>query len=104
MAGRRFASWALPTAVMDAAAFCATAMAPGAEPSERLVQVVAPDGDDAGPGTAERPWRTISKAASSAAPGALVDIRAGTYTERVVVQVSGTAGHPTTFQAHPGER
>src|SRR4051794_11941686 len=96
--------WALPTAAMAVVAvWCGTAVAPGAEPDERAVFAVAPGGDDAGPGTADQPWRTISKAASSATGGALVDIRAGTYTERVAVKVSGTPGHPTTFRAHPGE-
>ena len=37
-------------------------------------------------------------------PGAIVDVRAGTYVERVVVEVSGAPGNPTTFQAHPGEQ
>src|SRR5436190_21430765 len=100
MPGRRFASRALAVAAMAAASLGGTA---GAEPTERVVHVVAPDGDDAGPGTAAQPWRTISKAAVSAEPGALVDIRAGTYSERVVVTVSGTAGNPITFRAHPGE-
>lgn len=70
----------------------------------RAVFSVAPGGDDNGPGTVERPWRTISKAARSAPAGALVDVRAGTYVERVVVRVSGAPGNPTTFAAHPGER
>jgi Right handed beta helix region len=71
---------------------------------ERPVFVVAPDGDDSGAGSLESPWRTISRAARSVPPGALVDIRGGVYRERVVVQVSGAPGSPTTFAAHTGER
>jgi len=70
----------------------------------RPVFVVAPNGSDSGPGSAERPWRTVSRAARSVPPGAVVDIRAGTYVERVVVKVSGARGKTTTFRAHPGER
>jgi hypothetical protein len=80
----------------------AHAVAQPADP--RTVLVVAPGGDDEAPGSAERPWRTISHAARAAPPGALVDIRGGTYNERVVVKVSGAAGTPTSFVAHPGER
>jgi hypothetical protein len=67
------------------------------------VYVVAPGGNDSGSGTADQPWRTISHAAQSVPPGAIVDIRAGTYSERVLVHVSGTATSPIRFQAHPGE-
>jgi hypothetical protein len=74
------------------------------DPPARAVFVVAPDGDDSAPGTEERPWRTISHAARSAPPGSLVDVRGGTYAERVMVEVSGAPGKPTTFMAHPGER
>ena len=76
----------------------------GGTSAERPTFAVAPNGNDSGPGSAEQPWRTISKAARSAPPGALVDIRAGTYVERVLVEVSGAPGNPTTFQAHPSEQ
>jgi hypothetical protein len=69
--------------------------------TERPVSVVSPNGDDSGPGSADRPWRTISHAARSVPAGALVDIRGGTYVERVVFRVSGAHGKPTTFAAHP---
>jgi hypothetical protein len=68
------------------------------------VLVVAPGGDDAGPGTAAQPWRTISHAAQVATPGSVVDVRAGVYNERVRVRVSGTAEAPIVFQAHEGEQ
>lgn len=59
---------------------------------------VATDGDDASPGTRERPWRTIQKAMSAAPPGSTVHIMAGTYPQRLRLEVSGTPGAPITFQ------
>ena len=70
---------------------------------ERAVFYVSPDGNDAAAGSAEAPWRTISHAARTVPPGAAVDIRGGTYNERVVVEVSGEPGNPTSFFAHAGE-
>ncbi len=53
---------------------------------------------DRNPGTASQPFATIQKAASVAAAGDFVNIRAGTYRETVTPANSGTAGHPITFQ------
>lgn len=61
---------------------------------------VATDGDDANPGTESRPWRTIQKAMNAATPGSTVNIRGGTYRERLVMNVSGTADAPITFQPY----
>lgn len=52
---------------------------------------VAPDGSDRNPGTEELPFRTIQKAARSAAPGSTVYIKQGRYNERVVIKVSGNS-------------
>ncbi|MDO8185530.1 right-handed parallel beta-helix repeat-containing protein [Conexibacter sp. JD483] len=82
---------------------------PGAAPAAPATSAagqrftVAPSGDDANPGTAARPWRTISRAARAATPGSVVDVRAGTYRELVDVRVSGRPGAPIVFRAHPGE-
>ena len=43
-------------------------------------------------------WQTIQKAANAATPNSIVNIKAGTYNENVVVNVSGTAGNPITFR------
>jgi Right handed beta helix region len=65
---------------------------------------VAPGGNDAAPGTLVQPWRTVQKAADSLAPGDRVLVRAGTYDERVTVNVSGSAaGGYITFENYPGE-
>jgi hypothetical protein len=65
---------------------------------------VATTGNDANPGTATAPWRTIQKAANSATPGSTVYVRGGIYRERVIVQVSGTAAlGPIVFRNVPGQ-
>ena len=51
---------------------------------------VSTAGDDAGPGSLEKPWRTIQKAADAVPAGSTVHIRGGVYREKVVVRVSGT--------------
>ena len=63
----------------------------------------SPQASDAGPGTAERPWRSISKAAEAMQPGDSVVIHAGVYREHVRPGRSGTASAPITYQAAPGE-
>jgi hypothetical protein len=65
---------------------------------------VAPDGDDAGPGTREQPWATIQHAAEAARPGDTVLVAGGRYAERVDVRVSGEPGRPIAFAAAEGER
>lgn len=62
-----------------------------------------PQSGDNAPGTAERPWKTIARAAEQVNPGDIVVIRGGIYRERVVVRTSGTAEAPIRFEAAPGE-
>lgn len=65
---------------------------------------VSPKGDDANPGTAARPYRTISAAARAAQPGDTITIHAGTYRERVTPPRGGTSDtQRITYQAAPGE-
>ena len=61
-----------------------------------------PKASDDGPGTAERPWKSLTKAAETAGPGDIVLIRDGLYRERVLVKTGGTAEKPICFQAAPG--
>ncbi len=65
---------------------------------------VAKNGNDNNPGTLEKPYLTISKAASVAVAGDVVFIREGTYEETLSPQNSGTAGNPIVFQSFPGEK
>lgn len=65
-----------------------------------------PEADDNGPGTAARPWRTISRAARPDAlrPGDAVLIREGVYRESVRPRAGGTdASSRITYAAYPGE-
>lgn len=62
-----------------------------------------PQASDDAPGTAERLWKTIAKAAEKAGPGDVVVIRGGVYRERVLAKTSGTAQAPIRFEAAPGE-
>lgn len=61
---------------------------------------VATTGNDANPGTLAQPWRTIQKAMSSATAGSTVNIRGGTYNERLRMNVQGAAGSYITFQPY----
>ena len=63
---------------------------------------VGPGGDDAGPGTQAKPWRTLARAAVALQPGDTARVLTGTYAERLVPTRSGTATAPITFAAAPG--
>ncbi len=68
------------------------------------VYYVSPSGSDANPGTVDAPWRTVQKAASTAAAGDIVYVRAGTYNERVTCSKSGTSASRIVFQGYGTER
>jgi hypothetical protein len=62
---------------------------------------VATTGNDSNPGTSSSaPWRSIQKAMNSATTGSTVNIMAGTYQERLTMDVSGTSGNSITFQPY----
>jgi len=71
-------------------------------------------GNDANPGTQGSPWKTLSKVKTTVAAGDTVNIVGGTYTQAQVAGESGvptwshthslgTAQHPITIQANPGD-
>jgi len=64
---------------------------------------VATNGLDSNPGTLAQPFLTIQNAASLAAAGATVYIRAGTYRATVTVVANGASNAPITFQAYSNE-
>jgi len=65
---------------------------------------VAPTGQDANPGTAALPWRTVTKAAQTLTAGQTALIHGGTYAEQDIrFAHSGAPGQPITLQAAPGE-
>ena len=55
--------------------------------------------NDSGPGTRNRPFKTIRAAAGRVKPGEKVLIQAGIYRETVELKVSGTEGKPIIFEA-----
>ncbi len=61
-----------------------------------------PKATDEGPGSTERPWKTIGKAAQTVEPADVVRIRDGTYRQRVVIKKGGTAQKPIRFESAPG--
>ncbi len=93
----------------DAAASSHAPMRPLPEPSDRPLPADAMrfidslKGDDAQPGSRERPWKTLAYAVRQLMPGDTLCLRAGTYYESVTVTAAGTAEKPITIRAHPGE-
>jgi hypothetical protein len=71
--------------------------------SQAADRYVSTSGNDANAGTITAPWRTIQKAANSAKPGDVVNIRSGIYKELVQITVSGTAAARIVFRSAPGE-
>ena len=57
---------------------------------------------DSGPGTTERPWKSLHAAAEHVSAGDRVLILDGEYREAVVVNSSGKPGAPIRFEAAPG--
>lgn len=60
---------------------------------------VAVDGNDANPGTSEKPFKTIQKAASKVRAGDIVHVRPGTYFQSVTIERGGQSGNYVTFRA-----
>lgn len=68
---------------------------------------IAPDGDDANPGTIEQPFATFSKAISEVAPGDTIYVRGGIYelTDTIFITAvkSGTENQLITLTAYKNE-
>jgi len=62
---------------------------------------VSPNGNDANPGTAEAPWKTLQRAAEVVIAGDQVTVRAGTYAG-FDLQTDGTPKRRIVFAAEPG--
>ena len=60
---------------------------------------VAPGGDDANPGTAEKPLKTVQHAADVAAPGDVIALADGAYFESVMIKRSGRPDAYITLRA-----
>src|SRR5258705_6289019 len=77
-------------------------VAPLALASSSTLYVGGAGCSDTGPGSEAQPYCTINKAASVATAGQTVLVSSGTYTEKVTVKNSGTAGSAIVFQPAPG--
>lgn len=64
---------------------------------------VSPAGNNANSGTIDSPYLTVQKAVSSAKAGDTIYLRAGTYSEYVVIGTSGTPTSPITLTSYQGE-
>lgn len=97
---------AVLAALVLAALGTVTAAAPPAAGATQ--RVVAPNGSDGGPGTADLPWRTLGHALRTVEPGDELLVRGGTYTEdlaRVHYRNRATSpSAPIRVAAWPGER
>ena len=80
-------------------AFCPALFAATYEVAQQNSQAA-----DDGPGSEERPWKSISRAAEKVLPGDVVTIHSGIYRERILVKTSGTAQAPIRFTAAVGEQ
>jgi hypothetical protein len=95
-------------ALVGAAAAVAVAGGPAeASPSVSAVTLfVATSGNDANPGTLDRPLRTIQRAVDLVQPGGTIAIRGGTYAPSTNIRIlkNGLSGQPITMTSHNGER
>jgi hypothetical protein len=64
---------------------------------------VSTSGLDTNPGTLASPWRTVQKALNTLQAGQLAYVRAGTYTQSLMMTRAGTATAPITVRNYPGE-
>ncbi len=62
-----------------------------------------PNGDDDGPGTAGKPWRTLAHATEELEAGDVLTVRGGTYpyAEQAITENDGTLLHPITVRRDP---
>jgi parallel beta-helix repeat protein len=81
-----------------------TSLPPQLPRSTGTTYYVSPLGSDDDLGTFDRPWRTIQAALDRVGPGDIVDVRGGTYEERLAWRGTATVAQPVTLRAHPGEQ
>lgn len=66
---------------------------------------VATSGNNANSGTSlASPFRTVSHAAGLVSPGDIIEVRAGTYAENVLIRRAGSANAWITLRGYNGER
>jgi hypothetical protein len=90
------------TAVFTLVTFCI--QAPIAQAATVKTIYVSTSGNDSNNGSATAPLRTIQAAVNVAQPGDTVEVRAGAYPERVLIDRSGTSDAWLTVQAGEGQK
>ncbi len=88
--------------VLAAVGVLGTATAGTAAEALLYVDRANPGCSDTGPGSAATPFCTIDRAASVAIAGQTVEVAAGTYSEEVIVDNSGTSTAPIVFRPAAG--
>ena len=76
---------------------------PAADRPVQTWHVSARSGSDSNSGSAEKPFRTIFRAAMATLPGDEVMVHEGVYSETVTAAASGLPGQPVVYRAAPGE-
>lgn len=87
-----------------ASALAVAVRVPAAHAGLPALRVVAPDGDDNGPGTDERPWRSLGPALQRLQPGTILLVKNGDYQGPFFVNVQATERAPVLVAAYPGHR
>ena len=64
---------------------------------------VSTTGSDSAAGTLAAPFKTITRAVGVATAGDTIELRAGTYTEAVVIRTAGTAAARITLRGYGGD-
>ena len=80
------------------------ALPPALPPSLGEAFYVAPNGLDSNPGTLLAPWRTVQRALNALDPGQTAYVRAGTYSQNLMMTRSGTMFAPITIRNFFGEQ
>ncbi|HLP76332.1 MAG TPA: right-handed parallel beta-helix repeat-containing protein [Candidatus Paceibacterota bacterium] len=60
---------------------------------------VSPSGSPSNSGTETSPWPSVGFAFSHATGGDVITLLPGTYGEEIIIELSGTAGNPTTIRS-----
>ncbi|MGQ0827488.1 MAG: right-handed parallel beta-helix repeat-containing protein [Bacteroidota bacterium] len=72
-------------------------------PSNGTNYYVSPTGSDNNPGTLALPFKTIQKGVDAVAAGDIVNVRAGTYPEKVTMSKGGTVNNYVTLRTYNAE-
>lgn len=93
---------ALRACLQGAVFFVVGLTCPGAaSATTHVVDVGNAGAADTNAGTEAEPWKSIQHAADSVAPGDEVQVKAGSYAERVVLKTGGSADAKLTFRGVP---